>query len=118
STPPSSPTWLAVGAAIMGVLFGGAAVYLGLQLPDGHRLGAAVGRTVEASATEQPSAQPSEAMPQREARSDLVSAVARTQDSVVNLQTAAGLGAGVIVDERGIIVTNFHVIADALNSPS
>lgn len=103
----------------MGVVIGGAAVYLGLQFPD-DGLGAALGGSVpvaESGTAETPFVSPGVESPDDDGQR-LVDAVARTRDSVVNLQTAAGLGAGVIVDERGIIVTNFHVIADALGSPS
>ena len=104
----------------MGVLFGGAAVYMGLQLPD-DGLGSAMGRVVEgptAAGSGEASVDGASIVAEAADKPNLVDAVARTRDSVVNLQTSAGLGAGVIVDERGIIVTNFHVIADALGAPS
>jgi S1-C subfamily serine protease len=105
----------------MGVLIGGAAVYMGLT-PSESRLGAATSRGVapreEATQRERTAALPAMDAYAVDEVPQLVDAVALTRDSVVNLQTAAGLGAGVIVDERGIIVTNFHVIADALGSPS
>jgi S1-C subfamily serine protease len=103
----------------MGVLIGGAAVYLGSASSD-ERLGVvprgvAVGEGVVVDRGQDPARVNA---PSPEPGPRLVDAVALTRDSVVNLQTAAGLGAGVIVDERGIVVTNFHVIADALGSPS
>jgi serine protease Do len=48
----------------------------------------------------------------------LVEAVAATRDAVVNVATSRTLGAGVIVDPQGIVVTNYHVIADALEVPA
>jgi len=47
----------------------------------------------------------------------LVNAVARTRDTVVSLRTQHRQGAGVIVAGSGLVITNFHVIADALRSP-
>ncbi|MEM6994621.1 MAG: trypsin-like peptidase domain-containing protein, partial [Myxococcota bacterium] len=47
----------------------------------------------------------------------LAEAVATTRDAVVNIGTPGTLGAGVIVTADGTIVTNFHVIADALQAP-
>lgn len=48
----------------------------------------------------------------------LADAVESTRDAVVNIGTERSLGAGVIVHSRGIVVTNYHVIADALEMPS
>ena len=63
-------------------------------------------------------------------RSAIVEAIAKTRDSIVNLRTLSmrtiparfdtpngegrvrGLGTGVIVDPRGYVVTNYHVVKD------
>lgn len=95
----------------MGVVLGGAAVWLGMTRPDA--LAGSAGRVV-APEIVQP---PAELEPMRTASSQLADVVERTRDSVVNLQTARGLGAGVIVDEDGMVLTNYHVIADALAPP-
>jgi len=47
----------------------------------------------------------------------LVDAVATTRDAVVSIGTIGTLGAGVIVDAEGTILTNYHVIADSLRAP-
>lgn len=39
--------------------------------------------------------------------------VTNTQPSVVQITTDSGLGSGIIIDKRGYIVTNYHVIAKA-----
>ena len=118
---PASPAWIATGAAVMGVLIGGAAVWLGLYQREVNR-GAATGvDTAPAASLASLSAADAEAgeaaVDPGDEASPLVAAVARTRDTVVNLETPRGLGAGVIVDPRGIVVTNFHVIADALAEP-
>ncbi len=114
-----SALWIATGSAIVGVLVGGAAVWYGQQA----RMAATpveVVRDASASVQVEPVA-PLEASEEsllsrseRSGSSALVEAVAATSDSVVNLETPWGLGAGVIVDPRGIVLTNYHVIADAL----
>jgi len=119
--PPDSrpsPLWLAAGTGLVGVSLGAAAVMLGL------RTGARDLRDDEAAvvtAAEECVAPAVEAMPppaERPQSGTLVEAVAATRDAVVNVATGRTLGAGVIVDPRGIVVTNYHVIADALAVPS
>ncbi len=44
---------------------------------------------------------------------ELVEVVKKVENSVVRVDTDAGLGSGVIVDDRGWILTNFHVIDGA-----
>lgn len=44
---------------------------------------------------------------------ELVEVVKRVENSVVRIDTDAALGSGVIVDDRGWILTNFHVIDGA-----
>lgn len=118
-----SPWWLATGAGLVGVLFGGVAVFMGLadRPPSNaplHPTSAPVSLpapvpvampTAQTASLAQPS--PAASTP------TLTEAVARTRDAVVNIGTVGTLGAGVIVTPDGTIVTNFHVIADALRAP-
>lgn len=104
----------------MGVLIGGAAVYLGLA-DRVAPLGTSVPRGVQGSAEAEPKPErnPAVVPPQPAAAKPptLVDAVALTRDAVVNLETRRSLGAGVIVDPHGIVLTNYHVIADELAVP-
>ena len=115
-TQRGSSLWVATGSAVVGVLIGGAAVYYGrMQAPP----------PAPVVLAPQPEPQPE---PEAElagaaqadplllppAQGSLVDAVAKTRDSVVNLETEHGRGAGVIVDPHGIVLTNYHVIAEAL----
>ena len=126
--PPTAPGghsawWLATGAGLVGVLFGGAAVYLGVAE---HRAPASVPAapaTVSPEPTPvlpEPEVQPEPTavtVPIDEVQPTLIDAVARTRDAVVSIGAAGTLGAGVIVDAEGTIITNHHVIADALLAP-
>ncbi len=105
--PPSS-LWLAAGAGLTGVLLGAGAIYLGSP--------AAPNPTPVPVAGSAPAPEPS---PERPAPAEptLAEAVAGTMDCVVNLESSAGLGAGVIVDPSGIVLTNYHVLAEALRPP-
>jgi S1-C subfamily serine protease len=118
SRAPSHAGWVAAGAGLVGVLLGGAAVALGVrERPDALATSTALASSVTAAAAGGASAAV-EARPLLEAsRGDLAAAVALTRDAVVNLGTAGTLGAGVIVDDSGVVLTNYHVIADALRSP-
>lgn len=118
-TPDSrpSPLWLAAGTGLVGVSLGAAAVLLGLQtgardLREREAVQLGASQECVAPVAEAP---PAAEGPRREA---LVDAVAATRDAVVNVATGRTLGAGVIVDPQGIVVTNYHVIADALAVPS
>lgn len=117
---PPSPLWLAAGTGLVGVSLGAAAVMLGWQAGSRQPRESVVLASA-AEPTEPPDAEvgaePVLAADEAPAPS-LVTAVAATRDAVVNLATARTLGAGVIVDPRGIVVTNYHVIADALAAPS
>jgi S1-C subfamily serine protease len=109
-----SSLWVATGSAIVGVLIGGAAVWHGHQARIAARPPeiAIVERSPpEAALPTTPAVDPLLLQPQP---GTLVGAVAGTRDTVVNLETPLGLGAGVIVDPHGIVLTNYHVIADAL----
>lgn len=109
--PTSSPIWIAMGAAIVGVVIGAAAVHLGRADRPRPVLADTVGPVASAPVPTVASSHASKPVP------SLTDAVARTRDTVVILQTPRGLGAGVIVDPQGIVLTNYHVIADALVAP-
>ncbi len=110
SEASSSALWLAAGAGITGVLLGGAAVYLGARqdVPPAP---------VAAAPQTPPPAAQTPAPPLASPGPTLADAVARTMNSVVNLESSQGLGAGVIVDASGIVLTNYHVLAEALRPP-
>ncbi|MCX4244726.1 S1C family serine protease [Paraliomyxa miuraensis] len=110
---PPSPLWLAAGTGLVGVSLGAAAVMMGWQAGVRHPHDPVVLADVAEPSRPLVEPAPSSTAPES-AASTLVEAVAATRDAVVNLGTAGTLGAGVIVDPRGIVVTNYHVIADAL----
>ncbi len=99
STPEVHPLWMTAGAAVFGVFLGGLAVFVGLR--DAVVVHPA--HSVEAGTCPE-CGQSSES----EAR---VAAIARTRDTVVTLESQATIGAGVIVDDKGTLLTNFHVVA-------
>lgn len=112
-----------MGSGLAGVLFGGAAVYLGVaERPKP----APPPPTVVTPAPAPPVVEPPEVVPaaarvvvepEVEPVPTLVDAVADTQNAVVSIGAAGLLGAGVIVDPEGTVITNHHVIADALRAP-
>jgi S1-C subfamily serine protease len=114
----SNPAWIAAGVGLVGVLLGGAAVALGLRqrpepvTPPALPPASHVASELPAEAPVLPVVSP---LP---ATASLADAVARTRDAVVNLGTSQTLGAGVIVDDSGVVLTNYHVIADALQAPA
>jgi len=110
-SPPraSSSLWLAAGAGLSGVLLGGAAVYLGRQQTPPPQPPPVLQPIAEPAPVA--AAAPAERPP------TLAEAVAGTMNSVVNLESSAGLGAGIIVDPSGIVLTNYHVLAEALRPP-
>jgi S1-C subfamily serine protease len=118
STPAArpSPLWLAAGTGLVGVSLGAAAVLMGLRA--GSREDREVEKPAEIAQKACEAPTPDAAPPAAVAHGWLVPAVAATRNAVVNVATSRTLGAGVIVDPRGIVVTNFHVIADALALPS
>jgi S1-C subfamily serine protease len=118
TSPRGEPLWLAAGAAVFGVLLGGAAVFLGLQdspqapvvawsrralpqLPELPATSAASGRDADGSLGDA-----------------LIDAVAATREMVVTLRSKDTIGAGVVVDETGLVLTNFHVIASEIRDPA
>jgi S1-C subfamily serine protease len=115
-----SPMWLAAATALVGVSLGAAAVMLGLRTGarQQRELAAAQASGPEECASPAAAEVLPPAVPLVSAPSGLlVEAVAATRDAVVNVATGRTLGAGVIVDPQGIVVTNYHVIADALEVP-
>ena len=113
----SSAGWVTAGVGLVGVLLGGAAVALGLR----HRAPPPPPATPEpapiaVAPIEEPTPPPTLAYSPPAA--SLPDAVERTRDAVVNLGTSQTLGAGVIVDDSGVVLTNYHVIADALQAPA
>lgn len=112
------PLWMAAGAAVFGVLLGGAAVFVGLR-------GAPAPEPVHEDRPEPvPALPPAEApapdcpQPSAERGPSLVDAVARTRDTVVTLSSPGSLGAGVLVDETGLVLTNYHVVAGQIRDPN
>lgn len=79
-------------------------------------LAACSGGTPSASDTPSPSSAPSVAPPSGQAgtlQNQFVSVVHSAEPSVVQIQTQQGLGSGVVFDNKGDIVTNFHVVCGA-----
>ncbi|MCA9708556.1 MAG: trypsin-like peptidase domain-containing protein [Myxococcales bacterium] len=111
----TSSLWLAAGTGLVGVSLGAAAVLLGLgqRAPRVEPAPVTLPPQVEAPAVVEPAV----VTPPVAAPPSLVDAVTKTRDAVVNLGTQRTLGAGVIVDPQGLVVTNYHVIADALEVP-
>ncbi len=111
--------WMAMGAALGGVILGAVAVYMGLMGRPVDTLPPVLGAAATARAVaESPAGTDRDAVaPRPRLSTGLASAVASTRDAVVNLKTGRGLGAGVIVDSSGVVLTNYHVIADVLTMP-
>lgn len=114
--------WVAAGAAVLGVLLGGLAVFVGLggPPPEAHVPADRIEATpvpalppAQASRCECPDAAPAPGGAQ-----GLVEAVARTRDTVVTLSSPGSIGAGVLVDESGLILTNYHVVAGQISDPN
>lgn len=84
-------------AVLAGAIAGGATTYL---IGDGGS---------DPATTAAGSASSAEAQP----RLPLQDAIARVDGAVVQVQTPNGLGSGVVIRPRGLIITNNHVIEDA-----
>jgi S1-C subfamily serine protease len=105
------PLWMAMGSAVFGVVMGGAAVYLALE-----------GRHERAALASSPAITSAESIccegpvaPAAASGPSLIDAVARTRDTVVTLRSGSALlGAGVIINASGVLLTNYHVIAPLL----
>lgn len=128
----SYPFWVATGAAFMGTLLGGGAVWLGLH----ERMASmAVERMAElpepVAAEPEPSPEPApeptgpvagaesaiELPASDPGDSPLVRAIQRTRHSVVTIELAgSAAGAGVVYDASGTLLTNYHVIAPVLRA--
>lgn len=118
ASPGAGAWWLAAAAGLVGVLFGGAAVFLGLARTtlEPRPLPAPPPPQAPPSDPTPPAPAPQASLatlPTPDAPS-LAQTVAATRDAVVNLSAGERLGAGVLVDSSGTILTNYHVIADAL----
>lgn len=117
TSPRGEPLWLAAGAAVVGVLFGGAAVFLGLQQPMQAPVVAAAPDPL-AQLPELPATSAAvEATPTRSGDA-LIEAVAATRAVVVTLRGKDTIGAGVVVDDSGLVLTNFHVVASEIRDPA
>jgi len=117
--PRGEPLWLAAGAAVFGVLLGGAAVFLGIQ--EAPAPTPVIAETsVHATLPELPMQVPAEDSCEGSCPRglSLVDAVAATRDMVVTLRSKETIGAGVVVDDTGLVLTNFHVIAGEIRDPS
>lgn len=124
----SYPFWVATGAAFMGTLLGGAAVWLGLH----ERMeSAGVARMAEMAEPVAAEPEPIPDLPPESASvaeaivlpasdpgdSPLVRAIERTRHSVVTIELAgSAAGAGVVYDASGTLLTNYHVIAPILRA--
>ncbi len=103
-----SSLYVAAGAAFGGVVLGAMAMYVGLE----GRRPQPPAPASESVAREAPEPAPARACP---SAAGLAEAVARTRGAVVSLATSSGsLGAGVVVADDGLVLTNAHVVADAL----
>ncbi|HVI00951.1 MAG TPA: trypsin-like peptidase domain-containing protein [Enhygromyxa sp.] len=122
------PFWVAMGAAFVGTLLGGGAVWVGVN----HRLQALEQRPepvvadveIEPQPEPQIDAEPEpadgpvvDAEPLDPGDSALVRAVEQTRDAVVTLSVGGRVrGAGVVYDESGSLLTNYHVIEPVLRA--
>jgi S1-C subfamily serine protease len=121
------PFWVAMGAAFVGTILGGGAVWLGMQgrldaVEDEVARVRVVQAPVEPSEppelTEltEPDVEPSDADPGPDpGDSSLVRAIERTRDSVVTIELVGKpSGSGVVYDASGTLLTNYHVIEPIL----
>ncbi|PRQ07212.1 S1C family serine protease [Enhygromyxa salina] len=120
------PFWVAMGAAFVGTLLGGGAVWLGLQgRLDAVEAEVARVRSVPTPAAVTPAPEPALPVASVEPPADtaepdpgdssLVRAVERTRDSVVTIELAGEpSGSGVVYDTNGMLLTNYHVIEPVL----
>ncbi len=119
TSPRGDGLWLAAGAAVVGVLFGGAAVFLGLQQQQLAQPVVAAAPDPLAELPELPAVSPVVEAPAPGRSGDaLIEAVAATRAVVVTLRAKDTIGAGVVVDDSGLILTNYHVVAAEIRDPA
>ncbi len=126
--------YTAMGAALVGTLLGGVAVYMGLQGRAARMANAGVAATETSSTSKDAAATPSYPPPPRAATQDerpeasaspppkagLAAVAGPTLESVVCLSfdpdgnEPSFAGAGVIYDESGLVLTNHHVVEPML----
>jgi S1-C subfamily serine protease len=95
---------------LLGLLLGGSAI-LAWNGSSSQALGAtASAPTATPVTTATPSPQPLVA-PATSLQAATISAAAAVSPRIVEIQSAAGLGSGEIIDARGYIVTNYHVLS-------
>ena len=105
---------LALAGAIvtLGVL--GAACSATMVLPAGGRVAITVGNSVPTPApTSAPTHTVVTNVTSTDLQSDYIKVVQTTGPSVVQIETANGLGSGIVFDSKGDIVTNAHVVSGA-----
>lgn len=113
------PMWLAAGAAVFGVLLGGLAVFLGMQERPPVPAPVVAPAPVLPELPEQAPAEERCITGCAEGTTgSLADAVALTREMVVTLRSKDTIGAGVVVDETGLVLTNFHVIAGEIRDGS
>ena len=131
----STSVWTAAGAALVGTLLGGLAVWMGVNAQEGGLRGQLDAVASDANLDDRPSRvdppRPGLSPAQVKAsdlptpstfQGGLADAVERTRPSVVCLLWGPPgnkdyvAGAGVIYDARGIVLTNYHVIEPMLRS--
>src|SRR5438105_12531616 len=103
---------LALAGAIvtLGVL--GAAGSATMGLPAGGRVAITVGTSAPAP-TSAPTHTVVTSVTSTDLQSDYIKVVQTTGPSVVQIETANGLGSGIVFDSKGDIVTNAHVVSGA-----
>lgn len=100
------PLWMASGAALLGTLLGGAAVYMALSNPAAPR------KEVSKRVQTVPMAR-AKGLEERR-----IAAIAATRDTVVGIKIAGQLvGAGVMLSEEGTLLTNYHLVEPVLLHP-
>lgn len=122
------PFWVAMGAAFVGTLLGGGAVWIGVsQRLQALERAPVVIAEAPVESPEQPRVEPDPAPadgpvlpsidPQDPGDSTLVRAIEQTRDAVVTLAVGGRVrGAGVVYDESGSLLTNYHVIEPVLRA--
>ncbi|MFO7566600.1 MAG: trypsin-like peptidase domain-containing protein [Enhygromyxa sp.] len=120
------PFWVAMGAAFVGTLLGGGAVWIGVSQRLEAMAEPSSGAAVIASEDLQtPAVEPPRPLedpvlsdpPADPGDSPLVRAVEQTRDAVVSVAVGGSVrGAGVVYDSSGLLLTNYHVIEPFLRA--